>query len=252
MNKAAAIEEQQSIPEANVTHVSDVDDIEMPTPNPNAIAAEQGAAPEKTPDGAKPLQGPLDRRGRAFDPAIHECDEAKQPILGKNGKLKIRRGGDMRSYVASARGADGAIPPGGAAAPGPVYETSVEPMVDYNKVAETWVLPALDTATAVLGSEWTFEQERRQRYVAAGARLAALWDVHLEMHPLVELAALAVGDVVARAELPQTKSMLERIRAKVSTWWSSLWGRRRAAPPPPPPPVGPMHDQPPTAAAAAT
>ncbi len=208
-----------------VTHVNDVDDIVMPAPNASAIAAANAGAPPKpsvASDG-----GPVDRHGAPFNPAIHEADESGQPILGRNNKLKLKRGGDMRSHVAQSRkapAAAGAAPGGAQGAPPPASEAPPAP-ADYRKVAETWVNPALDTVTATLGSEWHFDPDRRTRYIDCAERIAAKRNVQTQMAPEVELLTLLLGDVVARMELPETKKRVDGIKAKISAWWSKLWSR---------------------------
>jgi hypothetical protein len=265
MSEAPTVEqnETEKTAENNGISAEMVDAVDVgkfPDVNERAIEAElargdddDDAAPPPTAPAAN--AGPVDRYGRAFDPAVHEHDGGV-PRLGKSKKkggaplLKIKRGGDMKSYVAPKRasaapvrdaqpnGAGGApaggdqegLPDASGGGLGDDAPPTDQP-VNYREVAQSWLEPALDLVTARYGEEWRFDDERRERYFRVGEKIAIAWDVKTELAPEWQLLGLMVGDFAKRAHLPQTK---ERTQVFVGKWkrrLSSFWGWITGRPP---------------------
>ncbi len=202
---------------------------EKPQP---ASSVERGSPAPKKPSTQAQQSGipPVDSKGRLFDPILHETNEDNTPRLRQNGQLSIRRhplkSARRISRVATAaelgqEPADGAIPaPGGRDS-------------EILAGAATCAGLQLMFMKMALGPKCGDDDAQKTELVAAWVGVFKHYEIGA-FHPLVGLAMVSGGIVVASMQHEESKSSIKKLgnwlQHKALSVWQWFTGRRKPEP----------------------
>lgn len=172
--------------------------------------------------------GPVDYKGRIFDPALHEVDESGKPVVwGEKARLKmIRRGGapgrkharrelpeKHTAIVASSIGY-----PDSHEAQSP---SVAEPDRNPEKAASTarvTVALAAGAARTVLGDEWVLADAEKTELTNALTEYYLIRGI-VDIPPEAAVLAAISPIVASRINLPETQRRIGGIRARMMSFF---------------------------------
>jgi len=229
-------------------------------------AGDQAAAP-----AAQPPSSPgLDRKGNAWDPAIHEtparlnCEGKWAKLRGNaarraqglpftgSGKLAGKVGEvpkvDQAAAPAAAPEAPASFlaldaPPAGQVIAAEVIPPAARTPEDYASTAAGIVFGLFGICKILMGKAWEPDREESKAWNEAMRRTLAHYQAPV-LGPAVELIPLAITTAAKRSEDQETREKVGRFAG----WLGRLFGRRQvvrnappeAAAPTAPPPAAPM------------
>lgn len=236
MNKAAVAEPNEpEVLDASKLLDGRLED-DMPEVNEAAIAAEEAkpvaapAAPAAPSPATRPSGiPPIDSKGRLFDPMVHETLPDGSPKLRNNGQLSIRRhplkAGKKTSKVATE--AEATPPPDASpAAAAPAEDQSAQILAGAATCAGTQLM----LMRVVLGEKLGQAREEQEELVKAWVGVFNHYGM-TNFHPVVGLAMVSGGIVVAGMQHKETQGKLQRFGNWCQHMGLSIWqwctGRRR-------------------------
>lgn len=212
---------------------------DMPRVSEAAIAAETAQNQEKS-TGAeitKPVDtqentgstcGPVDYKGRTFDPALHEVDESGKPVVwGEKSRLKmIRRGGapgrkPARSELPEKNTDKGASSIGYPDSHEAQATAVLEPDRNPEKAASTarvTVALAAGAARTVLGDEWVLADAEKTELTNALTEYYLIRGI-VDIPPEAAVLAAISPIVASRINLPETQRRISGIKARLMSFF---------------------------------